>query len=120
MLELRDGSIGRESKTEITGKEKNKLFPTDIGMVVTDFLKDHFEHIMDYHFTAEVEEQFDDIARGKMDWTEMIRDFYGAFHDSVEDTLEHSDRATGERILGEHPVSGKKVLARIGRSEVCR
>lgn len=115
VLELKDGKISREEKSEITGKEKNKLFPTDIGMVVTDFLKDHFEHIMDYHFTAEVEEQFDEIARGKIDWTEMIRDFYGTFHDSVEDTLEHSDRATGERILGEHPESGKKVLARIGR-----
>lgn len=110
-----NGDLERTQKTEITGKEKNKLFPTDIGMVVTDFLKDHFEHIMDYHFTAEVEEQFDEIARGKMNWTEMIGSFYGAFHDSVEDTLEHSDRATGERILGTHPVSGKKVLARIGR-----
>lgn len=109
------GGLEHISKTEITGKEKNKLFPTDIGMVVTDFLKDHFEHIMDYHFTAEVEEQFDEIARGKMNWTEMIGSFYGAFHHSVEDTLEHSDRATGERILGVHPVSNKKVLARIGR-----
>lgn len=109
------GEIERTTKTEVTGREKNKLFPTDIGMVVTDFLKDHFEHIMDYHFTAEVEEQFDDIARGKINWTEMIRGFYGNFHHNVEDTLEHSDRATGERILGEHPVSGKKVLARIGR-----
>jgi DNA topoisomerase-1 len=110
-----NGKLEHISKTEITGKEKNKLFPTDIGMVVTDFLKDHFEHIMDYHFTAEVEEQFDEIARGKMNWTEMIGSFYGAFHHSVEDTLEHSDRATGERILGVHPVSNKKVLARIGR-----
>ena len=70
---------------------------------------------MDYHFTAEVEEQFDEIARGKMNWTEMIRSFYKPFHTEVEDTLENSERATGERILGEHPVSHKKIIARIGR-----
>ena len=115
ILDLKGTDIVRETKTEITGKDKNKLFPTDIGMVVTDFLRDHFEHIMDYHFTAEVEAQFDEIAHGKVNWTEMIRGFYNPFHDSVEDTLEHSDRATGERILGSDPVSGKKVLARIGR-----
>lgn len=115
VLDLKGTEIVRETKTEITGKDKNKLFPTDIGMVVTDFLRDHFEHIMDYHFTAEVEAQFDEIAHGKVNWTEMIRGFYNPFHDSVEDTLEHSDRATGERILGTDPVSGKKVLARIGR-----
>lgn len=115
ILELKGTDIVRETKTEITGKDKNKLFPTDIGMVVTDFLRDHFEHIMDYHFTAEVEAQFDEIAHGKVNWTEMIRGFYNPFHDSVEDTLEHSDRATGERVLGSDPVTGKKVLARIGR-----
>lgn len=115
ILELKGTQIERSTKTEITGREKNKLFPTDIGMVVTDFLKDHFEHIMDYHFTADVETQFDEIAHGKIDWTEMIRSFYNPFHENVEDTLEHSDRATGERVLGAHPESGKKVLARIGR-----
>lgn len=115
VLELNGSTIDRQVKTEITGKEKNKLFPTDIGMVVTDFLKEHFAHIMDYHFTAEVEEQFDEIARGQMNWTDMIRTFYDPFHNSVEDTLEHSERASGERVLGNHPVSGKKVLARIGR-----
>jgi DNA topoisomerase I len=115
ILDLKGTEISRSTKTEITGKEKNKLFPTDIGMVVTDFLKDHFEHIMDYHFTAEVEAQFDEIAHGKIEWTDMIRSFYDPFHLSVEDTLEHSDRATGERVLGAHPVSNKKVLARIGR-----
>jgi DNA topoisomerase I len=115
ILELKGASIEKSSKTEITGREKNKLFPTDIGMVVTDFLVDHFAHILDYHFTADVEEQFDEIARGKMNWTQMLKSFYGAFHHSVEDTLEHSDRATGERELGMHPVSNKKVIARIGR-----
>lgn len=115
VLELKSGSIAKQMKSEITGKEKNKLFPTDIGMVVTDFLIDHFGGIMDYHFTAEVEEQFDEIARGKMNWTEMIGSFYKPFHSNVEDTLENSERATGERELGVHPVSNKKIIARIGR-----
>lgn len=115
VLELKAGSIAKQVKSEITGREKNKLFPTDIGMVVTDFLIDHFGGIMDYHFTAEVEEQFDEIARGKMNWTEMIGSFYKPFHTIVEDTLEHSERATGERELGVHPVSNKKIIARIGR-----
>ncbi len=115
VFELVNNKIDSSIKTEITGKEKNKLFPTDIGVVVTDFLTDHFEHIMDYHFTAEVEEQFDEIARGKINWTDMISSFYGPFHTSVETTLETSERATGERELGVHPVSNKKVIARIGR-----
>ncbi len=115
ILELKSGAIETLQKTEVTGREKNKLFPTDIGMVVTDFLIDHFEHIMDYHFTAEVEAQFDEIAQGNLEWTKMLSSFYTGFHEDVEETLEHSDRATGERILGLHPVSNKKVLARIGR-----
>lgn len=115
ILELKSGAIETLQKTEVTGREKNKLFPTDIGMVVTDFLIDHFEHIMDYHFTAEVEAQFDEIAQGNLEWTKMLSSFYTGFHEDVEETLEHSDRATGERILGVHPVSNKKVLARIGR-----
>ncbi|WP_300358587.1 type I DNA topoisomerase [Fluviicola sp.] len=115
VLELKGSAIDRQTKKEVTGKEKNKLFPTDIGMVVTDFLVDHFGGIMDYHFTAEVEEQFDEIARGKMEWTDMLSSFYKPFHDNVENTLEHSDRATGERELGIDPVSNKKVIARIGR-----
>jgi DNA topoisomerase-1 len=84
-------------------------------MVVTDFLIEHFGDIMEYHFTAEVEEQFDEIARGKMEWTKMLGKFYKPFHNHVEDTLEHSDRATGERELGIDPVSKRKVIARIGR-----
>ena len=115
ILEMKSGAIETLQKTEVTGREKNKLFPTDIGMVVTDFLIDHFEHIMDYHFTAEVEAQFDEIAQGNLEWTKMLSSFYTGFHEDVEETLEHSDRATGERILGVHPVSNKKVLARIGR-----
>lgn len=115
VLELKGSAIEKQTKKEITGKEKNKLFPTDIGMVVTDFLVDHFGGIMDYHFTAEVEEQFDEIARGKMEWTDMLSSFYKPFHSTVENTLEHSDRATGERELGIDPASNKKVIARIGR-----
>lgn len=114
-LALTGNSISEEIKTEITGKDRNKLSPTDIGIVVTDFLVDHFERIMDYHFTAKVEEQFDDIAQGLIEWTKMLHDFYQPFHHHVEDTLEHSERATGERELGTHPVSGKKVIVRIGR-----
>ncbi len=104
-----------EVRTETTGKEKNKLSPTDIGIVVTDFLSEHFERIMDYNFTAKVEEEFDEIAKGLIQWTEMLHKFYDLFHKNVEDTLEHSERATGERELGIHPVSGKKIIARIGR-----
>jgi len=115
VLELKKEEIKSEIKSETTGKEKNKLAPTDIGTVVTDFLKQHFERIMDYHFTAKVEEEFDEIAKGMIGWTKMIHEFYDPFHKNVEDTLEHSDRATGERELGMHPVSGRKVIARIGR-----
>lgn len=115
VYELKNGAITSSEKTEVTGRDKNKLSPTDIGVVVTDFLEDHFAKIMDYHFTAEVEEKFDKIAQGLTEWTKMIHDFYNPFHANVEDTLEHSDRATGERELGVHPDSGKKIIARIGR-----
>lgn len=114
-LELKEQSIIESKKTEITGKEKNKLSPTDIGIVVTDFLVEHFDRIMDYHFTAKVEAQFDEIAKGMIEWTKMIHDFYSPFHLNVEDTLENSERATGERELGIHPISGKKIIVRIGR-----
>ncbi len=109
------GDILREELTETTGREKGKLAPTDIGIVVTDFLIDHFGRIMDYNFTAKVEQEFDDIAKGMVDWTKMLESFYGPFHNNVEDTLENSERATGERELGVHPESGRKVIARIGR-----
>jgi DNA topoisomerase-1 len=115
LLELKDNSINEEIKSEVTGKEKNKLFPTDIGIVVTDFLCEHFDRIMDYNFTAKVEEQFDEIAKGEIEWTSMLNDFYTPFHSNVVDTLENSDRATGERELGVHPDSGKRIIVRIGR-----
>lgn len=112
---LQENEIKKETASEITGRERNKLSPTDIGMVVTDFLMEHFGDIMDYNFTAEVEEEFDDIAKGLKEWTEMIRRFYDPFHDTVNETLEHSERASGERYLGVDPKSNEKVIVRIGR-----
>lgn len=115
VLTLKSGSIVKEQKTENTGAEKNKLFPTDIGAVVNDFLVNHFEGIVDFNFTASVEKQFDDIAQGLTEWTKMIRKFYDPFHENVESTIKTADKATGERDLGLHPISGKKVSVRIGR-----
>ncbi len=112
---LSKGVISDELKTEVTGRDKNKLFPTDIGIVVTDFLQDHFDRIMDYNFTAKVEAEFDEIAQGLKEWTKMIQEFYSPFIANVTDTLENSERATGERELGTHPESGKKIIVRIGR-----
>ena len=114
-IQLIGTEIKEEVKTETTGAERAKLFPTDIGTVVTDFLVEHFPNIMDYNFTAGVEEDFDKIAEGGQSWTQMIREFYKPFHSNVENTTEHSERATGERKLGQDPVSGKNVYARIGR-----
>lgn len=114
-LVLDQTGIKSIEKSETTGKEKNKLSPTDIGMVVTDFLVDHFEQILDYQFTAKVEASFDEIANGQLDWTAMLHSFYGPFHHRVEETLTHSERATGERELGTDPKSGRRVIARIGR-----
>ncbi|MEJ6777355.1 MAG: type I DNA topoisomerase [Crocinitomicaceae bacterium] len=112
---LKKGSIEKNQLTEVTGREKNKLAPTDIGIVVTDFLKEHFGRIMDYNFTAKVEAEFDEIANGLVEWTKMIKEFYTPFHKSVEETLENSERATGEREIGHHPDSGRRIIARIGR-----
>jgi DNA topoisomerase-1 len=114
-LVMEGSEIKSETLSEITGAEKSKLAPTDIGIVVTDFLVENFGKILDYGFTASVEKEFDDIAQGLKNWTEMIRSFYNPFHESVEDTLENSERAKGERLLGEDPKSGKNVYARIGR-----
>lgn len=115
VLTLAGGKINEEKRTENTGAEKNKLFPSDIGMVVTDFLQQHFPKIMDYHFTASVEEEFDEIAEGKVNWKKMLESFYRPFHKDVERTEETSERASGERELGIDPVSGKRVFVRIGR-----
>ena len=115
ILSLKKEKITTQVQTEITGAEKYKLFPTDIGTVVNDFLVDHFQEVMDYNFTASVEEDFDEIAEGKVVWNNMIRDFYIPFHKSVEKTTETSERASGERELGLDPKTGKKIIARIGR-----
>ncbi len=115
VLELKGGKIKEQTKTEITGAEKSKLFPTDIGIVVTDFLVDNFSEIMDYNFTADVEKEFDDIADGKLVWNEMIDKFYKPFHEKVDDALENAERSKGERVLGVDPKTGKQVSVKIGR-----
>jgi DNA topoisomerase-1 len=107
--------IKTESASEITGAEKNKLSPTDLGLVVTDFLKLHFEKVMDFGFTAKIEGQFDEIADGKLKWSKMLANFYQPFHETIEHTLETAERAKGERELGFDPVSSKKLIARMGR-----
>jgi len=112
---LVDGKISKQQKTEITGAEKSKLFPTDIGEVVNDFLVEHFKGIVDFNFTAKVEKQFDEIAQGLQEWTKMLHSFYKPFHTEVETTIENADRATGERLLGTDPVSGKNVYTKVGR-----
>ncbi len=116
VIELdRSNRISEDVKSEVTGKEKAKLFPNDIGMVVNDFLMDHFNDILDFNFTASVEKEFDDIAEGKLSWPEMIDKFYNPFHRKVEDTLETTERNKGERYLGIDPKSGKNVYVKIGR-----
>lgn len=115
VLTLKEAVISEEEKTENTGAEKSKLFPTDIGIVVNDFLVDYFPRILDYQFTANVEQEFDEIAEGKLQWQDMMKKFYQAFHKNVETTIETAERASGERELGTDPKTGKPVIARIGR-----
>ncbi|MDO9615220.1 MAG: type I DNA topoisomerase [Bacteroidota bacterium] len=114
-LILSGKKITEKHKTEQTGAEKSKLFPTDIGMVVTDFLMKYFDMIMDYNFTAKVELEFDEIAEGQLVWNEMMRSFYDPFHAKVEGALAEAERANGVRILGIDPTSGKELSVRIGR-----
>ena len=115
VITLKGDEIKSEVKSERTGVDKGKLFPTDIGVVVNDFLVNYFPTILDYRFTANVEEEFDIIAEGKLQWQEMLRKFYEPFHQSVSATIETASRASGERELGTDPASGKLVIARIGR-----
>ncbi|MFN3873740.1 MAG: type I DNA topoisomerase [Ignavibacterium sp.] len=110
-----NGKLKKEVKTEITGADKGKLFPTDIAMVVTDFLMKYFPQIMDYQFTAKVEEELDEIALGKLKYEEMLKEFYFPFHEKVVHTTETSERTSGERILGEDPETGLIVSVRIAR-----
>ena len=113
-LILKDSQITKEVKTENTGAEKNKMFPTDIGVVVNDFLVNHFDGVLDYGFTAGVEKEFDQVAEGNKKWNDMIQNFYGDFHLKVEDVIGNVEKSTGERLVGEDPVSGKNVYVRIG------
>ncbi len=115
VLSLTGGKINTTTKTEIAGKEKSKLFPQDIGMIVNDFLLENFSEIVDYHFTAEIEEQFDEIALGKLKWTSMLNEFYAPFHQTVTNALEKKERKTGIRLLGKHPETGEPVTVRMGR-----
>jgi DNA topoisomerase I len=115
ILILHKGKIAASSRSEVAGKEKSKLFPQDIGMIVNDFLLENFTVIVDYHFTAEVEEQFDEIALGNLKWTSMIDKFYTPFHKTVTNTLEKKERRTGGRLLGNHPETGEPVTVRMGR-----
>ncbi len=115
VITLIKGKVDTAFRTEITGKEKSKLFPQDIGMIVNDFLVENFSEIVDYNFTAEVEEQFDAIATGKLKWTGMLDKFYSSFHKTVENTLEKKTRKTGVRILGKDPASGEQVSVKMGR-----
>ncbi|AWO00462.1 type I DNA topoisomerase [Chitinophaga alhagiae] len=115
ILSLKSDKISQLTEQENTGAEKAKLFPTDLGMLVTDFLKQYFDRVMDYGFTAQIEEEFDEIANGKKKWNKMLRDFYDPFHENVEETLEKAERVKGERLLGTDAETGKPVVARMGR-----
>lgn len=114
-ITLSGQKIAEKIKTENTGAEKSKLFPTDIGMVVNDFLIKYFDLIMDYNFTAEVEKEFDEIAEGELVWNNMIRSFYSPFHAKVENALNEAERTNGVRVLGIDPTSGKELSVKIGR-----
>ena len=114
-LTLTNGSIDDVIAKENFGFEKKKMFPTDIGTVVTDFLVEHFDRVLDYSFTAKIEEQFDEVAEGKKQWDKMIGEFYDPFHARIEDTLENAERASGERLLGNDPESGRPLIVRIGK-----
>jgi DNA topoisomerase-1 len=115
VLKLKGGKITDKIKEENTGAEKSKLFPTDIGLVVNDFLNENFPTILNYNFTADVEKEFDNIADGDIKWTESIDKFYKTFHPIVEDTMKNSERQVGERVLGIDPTSGRQLSVKIGK-----
>lgn len=115
VLSLENNEIKDRTLTEMVGSDKGKLVPTDVGMVVNDFLVQHFENILDYNFTAKVEADFDEIAEGKQEWTKMMKDFYKDFHPHVKDVEKNADREVGERILGKDPETGKPVSVRLGK-----
>ena len=115
VIELKNGTITESSQNEKTGSNKGKLIPTDIGMIVNDFLVDNFNEILDYGFTAEVEKNFDKIAEGNQNWTEIIKDFYKNFHQNVSEVKDNAERQSGEKILGNDPSSGRIVKVRLGK-----
>ncbi|MFC4221118.1 type I DNA topoisomerase [Flagellimonas marina] len=114
-LLLEEGKLAEKKLSEMVGSDKGKLVPTDIGMIVNDFLVSHFTKILDYNFTAQVEEDFDEIASGEEDWQHMMKSFYKEFHPNVIEVEENAERASGERVLGTDPKSGRQVAARLGR-----
>ncbi len=114
-MQLESSNITEAKKTERTGVEKNKLFPTDVGLVVNKFLTEYFSDILDYNFTASLEKKFDDIAHGYYQWTKVIDDFYHPFHDKIEDTEKRPAKFSGERFLGKDTSTGRNVYAKIGR-----
>ena len=116
VLRLENGTISDTVQTEITGADRGKLVPTDIGIIVNDFLTEHFPDIMNYNFTANVEQDFDHIAEGKVNWTSTIDEFYRLFHPSVTETMAlRTEHKVGERILGEDPATGRQVSVKISR-----
>lgn len=115
ILTLKQGRITEKHHTEITGAEKNKLFPTDIGTIVNNFLMEYFIEILDYNFTASVEKEFDDIAQGEKAWNAVIKSFYHPFHERIETTMKTSEKHSGERLLGKDPASGRNIYVKIGR-----
>ncbi|GGD86220.1 type I DNA topoisomerase [Planktosalinus lacus] len=115
MLSLKKEALSEKTLSEVVGSDKGKLVPTDIGMIVNDFLVENFKTILDYNFTAKVEQDFDDIAEGNEKWTEILRDFYKDFHPKVKDVEKNAERESGERILGEHPDTGRTILVRLGK-----
>ena len=115
VLRLNNDKLAKTIDTENTGAEKSKLFPTDLGTVVTDFLIQHFNQVLDYGFTAKIESEFDHIAEGQENWSEMLKDFYAPFKKDVDETMETAERISGERELGFDPESGKRIIARMGR-----
>ncbi len=114
-IELKNGDIIETTSTEKTGSNKGKLVPTDIGIIVNDFLVDNFNNILDYGFTAEVEKSFDKIAEGNQNWTDIIKQFYTDFHTNVNIVKDTAERQSGEKILGDDPVSGRVVKVRLGK-----
>jgi len=115
VLTLAAGAVTSKTASEKTGSNKGRLVPTDIGIVVTDFLSENFKNIMDYSFTAEIEEEFDEIAQGDIEWTKMLGKFYGPFESVVNDTVKNAARSMGDRILGTDPASGRTVLVRLSK-----